>query len=99
MSLFLDGTLRNTWGGSEKSSNNSARQVSYLGHAISAKGVRSYPHKIRAVEQWPIPAEVSDVRSFLGLDLYYHRFIVDFVEITVPLHQVAGVVSPVPLQD
>ena len=111
MSLFLDGTLRNTWGSSEKSSNNFARQ----GFSWNLQSVFCYCHKYpilvmrsppkgclaihTRVEQWPIPAKVSDVRSFLGLALYYHRYIADFVEITVPLHQVAGVVSPVPLQD
>ena len=57
---------------------------------ISAEGVRSDPHKIRAVEQWPFPAKVLDGRSFLGLALYYHRFIGDFVEIAVPFHHLTA---------
>ena len=36
---------------------------------------------------WPIPRNVSELRSFLGLASYYRRFIKDFAKIAVPLHR------------
>ena len=65
-------------------------KVPFLGHVISADGVSTDPDKIRAVEQWPIPSNVSDVRSFLGLASYYRRFIEDFAEIASPLHRLTA---------
>lgn len=43
------------------------RQLSYLGHVISEKGVATEPSKIQAVLNWATPSDVKGVRSFLGL--------------------------------
>jgi hypothetical protein len=49
------------------------------------------PSKIEAVTEWERPQNVSDIRSFLGLAGYYHRFIENFSKIakpmTEPLHK------------
>ncbi|GBM14977.1 Retrovirus-related Pol polyprotein from transposon 297 [Araneus ventricosus] len=43
------------------------KEVSYLGHIISANGVKSDPEKTKAVLDWPRPETAHDLRSFLGL--------------------------------
>ena len=60
-------------------------EVDYLGHLVSASGLRPNPDKIRAVQQFPTPRNVTDVRSFLGLANYYRRFIKGFAQIATPL--------------
>ena len=63
------------------------RQVEFLGHIVSQKGVETDPKKIKDVKEWPIPRRVKDVRSFLGLTGYYRRFIKDYGSIAKPLHE------------
>ena len=61
-------------------------QVTYLGHVVSAEGVRTDPKKLQAILEFPVPANVKALRSFLGLASYYRRFIPQFSRIAGPLH-------------
>src|SRR5260221_1061983 len=44
------------------------------------------PVKVQGVTDWPQPAKVKDVQSFIGFVNFYWRFICDFSEIACPLH-------------
>ena len=41
------------------------KEINYLGHVVSEKGVSTDPKKIKAVTKWPQPTTVTEVRSFL----------------------------------
>jgi hypothetical protein len=58
------------------------KEVSCLGHVISTKGIAVDPSKVQEVLDWKSPRSVTQIRSFLGLAGYYHRFIPNFS----PLH-------------
>jgi hypothetical protein len=61
--------------------------VSYLGHTISRQGIATDPKKILCLQQWPTPSNVEQLRSFLELATYYHRFIKNFATITAALRR------------
>ena len=43
------------------------------------------PKKIKAINDWPTPTCVTDIRSFLGLAGYYRKFIEKFLRIACPM--------------
>ena len=66
------------------------KKVSFLGHMVSAEGIRVDPTKIEAGVNWKSPQNVTEVRSFLGLAGYYRRFVRGFSIIASPLTKLLG---------
>ena len=66
------------------------RQLAYLGHVISAKGVATDESKFEAIKNWPTPTNVTEVWSFLGFTGYYRRFIPKFAQVACPLHELTS---------
>ncbi len=62
------------------------REVQFLGHIISERGVEPNTNKLEAVKDFPTPTRVRKIREFLGLAGYYRRFIADFSKIARPLN-------------
>ena len=60
-------------------------EVRFLGHVVSASGVSVDLEKVEAVMSWERPKSVFEIRSFLGLDGYYWRFIEDFSKVAAPM--------------
>ena len=56
-----------------------------MGHIISEQGIAVDPEKIKAIKEWPVPTDVSAVRSFMGIAGYYRRFVERFAGIAHPI--------------
>jgi len=52
--------------------------VAFLGHVVSAEGIKADPKKIEVVQNWPRPTPVTKIRSFLGSAGYYRQFMERF---------------------
>lgn len=60
-------------------------EVKLLGHVVSTKGIQMDPDKTKAIQDFPVPKTVKQVRAFLGLINYFRRFIMKYGEETKPL--------------
>jgi hypothetical protein len=63
-----------------------ACSVEFLGHVVSEQGIQTTEEKIETVKNWPVPKNLMESRSFVGLCSYYRRFIKDFSKIAGPLY-------------
>jgi hypothetical protein len=61
-------------------------EVNYLGHVITENGVLPDPRKVTAIENYPRPTNVKQLKSYLGMASYYRKFIPNFIRIAAPLH-------------
>jgi hypothetical protein len=61
------------------------RQIHYLGNIISEEGIVVDPEKVEAIREWLALRNVAEVRSFMGLTVYYKRFIAGFSRIAYPI--------------
>lgn len=61
--------------------------IIYLGHEISAEGIRPDPSKIKTIIDITIPSNKTELRHFLGICGYYRKFIKNFSKIALPLYK------------
>jgi hypothetical protein len=61
------------------------KKIHYLGHIISTIGIEVDLEKIEAIKGWPVPKNVIEVKSFMGLVGYYRIFIKGFSKIASPI--------------
>ena len=59
--------------------------IIYLGHLINKEGIKMDPERVKAIKQFPIPQNLTQVRSFLGLAGYHRQFVKDWSKIAEPL--------------
>ncbi|CAA0820038.1 Uncharacterized mitochondrial protein AtMg00860 [Striga hermonthica] len=60
-------------------------EVNFLGHIFGHRRIRMSGAKVKAIMEWEAPTKVTELRSFLGLVNYYHRFIQGYSPRAAPL--------------
>jgi hypothetical protein len=62
-----------------------SEHVEFLGYNLGPNGIECSPKKIRAIQEWPVPKNVGEVRSFVGLATWFRRFLRGFSNQISPL--------------
>ena len=52
-------------------------EITYCGFHVDGAGLHKTPEKIRAVVEAPQPDNITQLRAFLGMVNYYHRFLLN----------------------
>ena len=61
------------------------KHIHYLGHLISADGIRPLKDKLDTIRDMPAPRNPKEVKQFLGLIGYYRKFVPCFAALSRPL--------------
>ena len=61
--------------------------VVFCAHRIDKEGIHKTEDKIEAVIKAPRPQDISELRSWVALVNYYHRFLPNLSTVLYPLHQ------------
>lgn len=62
-------------------------QVKFIGHTITAEGLKADPEKVKAVLDMPNPTDVAGVRRFIGFVTYLAKFLPKLSDICEPLRK------------
>lgn len=63
------------------------KEMSSMGHLVTANGLKPDPDKVKAVQEMPSPTDVSRVQHFLGFLNYLSKFLPHLSELCEPLRQ------------
>lgn len=62
-------------------------EIKYIGHTLSASGLKPAEEKVRAVTQLPPPQTKQELLKFLGMIHYLAKFIPNMSDISAPLRK------------
>ncbi|KAF1331227.1 reverse transcriptase, partial [Globisporangium splendens] len=64
-----------------------APEIPVLGCFVGKSGVRVDPEKVKAIDDWPVPKNVKQLRQRLGLANYLHKYTRNYAALVQPLTQ------------
>ncbi|KAF1316099.1 reverse transcriptase, partial [Globisporangium splendens] len=62
-------------------------EIPVLGCFVGKSGVRVDPEKVKAIDDWPVPQNVKQLRQWLGLANYLHKYTRNYAALVQPLTQ------------
>jgi len=63
-------------------------KIVFLDYVVTTQDIEMDEEKVKAIQDWPTPKLVSEVRSFHGLPSFYRRFVKDFSTIVASLTKI-----------
>ena len=64
--------------------------VTYLRHKIDSEGVHPTQDKVKAIQEAPAPENVNELKAYLGLLNYYHKFLPNLSSEIAPLYMLCS---------
>ena len=64
-----------------------SEQVVVLGHVVIRDDISTDPEKVRIIKEWPIPANATQLKAFLGTAGYYRQFVSNYAQLACPLYR------------
>lgn len=61
-------------------------EIEYLGYKVSAGGISPNERGVDAIKNFPVPSNIREVQSFLGMCAYFRKFVLGFSMIAKPLY-------------
>jgi hypothetical protein len=71
------------------------QNIEFLGHSIGPQGLSITHDKTQALQIWPAPSSVAEVRSLLGTFGFWRQYIRHYADITEPLTAMTRKGTPV----
>jgi len=68
----------------------------FLGYVVSDQGISVDSKKVSSITTWPLPTDLTSMRSFLGFTGFYRKFIRDYAKIAAPLTDLTKTTQPFP---
>ncbi|KAG2780595.1 hypothetical protein PC116_g25413 [Phytophthora cactorum] len=60
-------------------------EIPFLGCFIGKRGLRADPAKVKAIVEWPVPKNQKNLRKWLGLANYLHKYSANYADMARPL--------------
>lgn len=61
------------------------KEIQYLGHIVGHGTIATDPEKLSAIVNFPVPRSVKQLRRYLRITGWYHKFIKHYASIASPL--------------
>lgn len=61
------------------------KETEFLGHIITIDGIKPNSKNVETIKKYPIPKSIKEIQSFLGLTVYYRKFIPNYSKIAKPM--------------
>ncbi len=69
-------------------------ELDFLGHRVNRHGITPLPQKVQVIRNFPQPESPRQLRWFIGLVNFYHRFLPRCAEMMLPLHALLSSSKP-----
>ena len=62
-------------------------KLPFLGHVVTANGMKLLPSEVEAIQKYPLSKDAKQLRTYLGMINFYHRFVQNLAFYLAPLEE------------